>query len=103
MSRTMSLKPTRTYRGVILRRYSFQAPDFWYQACPVESYVDSDGTLYEYNEAVAYGPFSTRAAAQGAITRNKLRSRDDGTLYSSNYESQYTFIEETSAVWTKTK
>lgn len=99
MARIMKLDPTKTYRAVLLTVYNHRA-DNWYTQNGLQLYRDTDDTVYQYHVASVYGPFDTRSAAKSAITREKLRTREDGTFYTDRVAEQYTFIEETSAVWT---
>lgn len=99
MSRTMELKPAPSYRGVVLSIYSHKSSH--YNAhLPLNQYSASDGTVYHYQSAVVHGPFATRGRAKAAITTYSVNRDQYGKLYDDRLQEQYTFIEETSSVWT---
>lgn len=95
----MKLDPSKTYRAVLLTTYNHTVNN-WYTQQGLLFYPASDGTVYQYHSAEVYGPFDTRSAAKSAITRESLRTRDDGTFYNDRVVKQDIFIEETSADWT---
>lgn len=98
----MELEPTPSYRGIILTVYNHTANNYYVQQ-GVKLYTDSEGTVFQYHYAQAHGPFATRGRAKAAITREEDRRDKMGGFYNSRIAEQYTFIEETSSVWTVSK
>lgn len=66
MARHMRLDAEASFRAVVLRRI----PGL--HNYDLKTYIKADGTTIDYHTSTAYGPYASKAAATGQITKAKM-------------------------------